>query len=175
MKNALICLTVLFLAACGFQPMYGSHSPAAAPSSSGGGAAPEAGLDQIEVGIIPDAEGVFLRNALIDRFYRSGYPANPAYTLNVSKVEQSRSDYDITRESEATRRQLSLTTSLQLVDNATGQTVLSRPLKVVSSYDVIGSQFTTRVAEQDALEAALTDLARQIELQLALFFNRGGQ
>lgn len=162
----------LSLTACGFEPMYGAHAPSA--SSAAINAAPEAALDRIDIAIIPDAEGVYLRNLLIDRFYQSGYPANPAYTLVVEKVGQGRTDLDITIESEATRRLLTLTTSMKLLDNVSKAIVLDRSFKVVNSYDVIGSQFSTRIAEQDAMEAALADIARQIELQITLFLNRGG-
>lgn len=165
----------LLLAACGFEPMYGSYAPAtSAPTADG--AAPvsvETALDQVQIGIIPNAEGVYLRNLLIDRFYRGGYPAAPAYTLQIGTINQTRSDLDITFESEATRRLLTVTTSMTLVDNATKSRLLERSFKVVNSYDVIGSQFSTRVGEQDALEAALADIARQVELQISLYLNRG--
>lgn len=175
MKHFAALSFVLFLAACGFEPMYGSHS-AASTTATADGAAPasvENVLDQVQIGIIPDAEGVYLRNLLIDRFYRSGYPSNPAYTLQTSKISQSRSDLDITFESEATRRLLTVSASIALYDNVNQAKLLERSFKVVNSYDVIGSQFSTRVGEQDALESALADIARQIELQISLYLNRG--
>lgn len=166
---------LLLLASCGFEPMYGSYAPSASLPTADGSApgTVESALDQVQIALIPDAEGVYLRNLLIDRFYRNGYPASPAYTLSVAKIAQSRSDLDITVESEATRRLLTVTTAMILTDNATNAKMLERTFKVVNSYDVIGSQFSTRVGEQDAMEAALADIARQIELQITLFLNRG--
>jgi LPS-assembly lipoprotein len=61
---------------------------------------------------------------------------------------------------------------MDLVDISTGENVLSRPVKAITSYNVLGSQFTTRVSENDAREAALEDLARQIETQIALYLKR---
>lgn len=168
-KTAVALFALLMLAACGFEPMYGAH----APSNASARTAPEAALDKVDIAIIPDAEGVYLRNLLIDRFYQNGYPSNPAYILVVDKIQQNRLDFDITVESEATRRLLTVTTTMRLVDKATQGLALERAFKVVNSYDVIGSQFSTRIAEQDALEAALADIARQIELQITLFLNRG--
>jgi LPS-assembly lipoprotein len=150
--------------------MYGAHTPA--PAGQG---EPEATLSQVSIGNIPNAEGVLLRNLLIDRFYRNGYPVNPPYSLRVGEIQQTRSDLDITIESEATRRLLTVLTHITVVDNATQAVMLERDVKVVNSYDVIGSQFTTRIAEQDALKAALNDMARQIELQMTLFLNRGAK
>lgn len=173
--TSFLAASLLFLSSCGFEPMYGSYAPAStAPTVDGSApAAVENALDQVEIALIPDAEGVYLRNLLIDRFYRQGYPSNPPYTLNMAKIEQSRSDLDITVESEATRRLLTVTTSMVLTDNVSGTKLLERSFKVVNSYDVIGSQFSTRVGEQDAMEAALADIARQVELQITLFLNRG--
>lgn len=165
-----LIFSFMLLSACGFEPMYGSYAPA-----PGDAATPEATLSNVAIGIIPDAEGVYLRNQLIDRFYRNGYPVNPTYSLSVGKIEQTLSDMDITVASEATRRLLRVSAPVTLLETASGAVLLQRDIKVVNSYDVIGSQFSTRIAEQDALEAALNDLARQIELQLALHINRGGR
>lgn len=151
----------LVLAACGFTPMYGS-----------GGKDATAGLDKIEIASIPDEEGVILRNALIDRFYQNGYPVNPAYRLEMSKIAKQERDLDITIESEATRKQVYLTTNLSLIEKSTGTVVLTRSLSAITSYNVLGTQFTTRISEADAREAALNDLARQVELQVALFLKR---
>lgn len=166
MKNLIALVFVLMLAACGFTPMYGSQSGARS------GVAAATGLDKVDIDIIPNAEGVMLRNALIDRFYASGYPSSPRYRLSVAPVAEDVIDFDITVESETTSRQLKLGTSFGLKDLQTGEVVLKRSIYAYASYNVIGSQFTTRVSEADAREAAINDMARQIETQLSLYFNR---
>ncbi len=173
---------ILHLASCGWEPMYGGSVGSNGSSEIGIGASVpistpsfqsvRAGLNRIEINAIRDAEGVYLRNALIDRFYSRGYPEAPVYTLSIGKIGQSTYDFDITVDSEATRRQLTVKTSMTLIDKRTSEVVLQRAVKASSSYDVLGSQFTTRVAEQDVLEASLDDLARQIEQQIVLYFKR---
>ncbi len=121
---------------------------------------------------IPDRSGQYLRNALIDRFYRDGRPINPHYTLNISEVQESSIDLDITKDSDATRAQLRLTSSFTLTDTQSGEIVLSRPLKAISSYNVLTSEFSTRVSAKNTRENALNDIARQIELQIALYLKR---
>ncbi|PZO88384.1 MAG: hypothetical protein DI626_01860 [Micavibrio aeruginosavorus] len=158
-------VAALSLTACGFSPMYGSAA------GSQGVSAVE-GLDKVDIAMIPDEEGVFLRNILIDHFYRGGYPSSPAYTLQVQKIRMTEADLDITRESESTRRQIRLRTVMSLRNNTTGETVLTRNITAVTSYNVLGSQFTTRVSERDAREAALSDMARQIENQVVLYFKQ---
>lgn len=156
------------LSACGFQPMYGSY--AKAPSVSGGTV--ETGLDQVSIGNIQDREGVYLRNALIDRFYRNGTPANPRYELTMSAVRENKASLDITTSSETTRAQLTQTSVLTLVDRQTMQPVLVRSLNSVTSYNVLESEFASRVTEENARKSGLDDIARQAELQISLFLNR---
>lgn len=150
--------------------MYGSA--ANAPSVSGTTA--EAGLDQVEIANIRDAQGVFLRNALIDRFYRNGYPSNPRYELQIGTITESKTSLDITTSSETTRAQLTQTSTLTLLDRQSGSNkpVLSRALSSISSYNILESEYATRVSEQSARESALEDMARQAELQISLFLNR---
>lgn len=154
-------LILLFVASCGFSPMYGSGS-----SSANGQ------LEHVDIAIIPNESGVYLRNILIDHFYQNGYPKTPSHILTATPLIENISDLDITIESDATRKQIRLSTIMSLTDIKTGQTVLSRNLSALTSYNVLDSQFTTRVAEQDAREAALVDLARQIESQTMLYFKR---
>lgn len=160
---ALIMTTALF--ACGFTPMYGSNA-------GGQGVSATEGLDQIAIAMIPDASGVYLRNILIDRFYQNGFPASPTHTLEITDLKEVKNDLDVTEDSETTRKQIKLTATMELKDNATGAAVVTRDLIAITSYNVLGSQFATRVSESDVREAALADLARQIEYQSALYFKR---
>lgn len=150
------------LSACGFSPVY----------NRGGQALPAFG--QIHIDGIPDREGQYLRNALMDRLYRGGRPADPVYTLKLSRIEEHKSELDVTKGSDATRAQLRLSAKMRLVDNASGKTVMQRDLSSTASYNILQSQFTTRVSEQNTRENVLDDLARQAETQLALFFGKRG-
>lgn len=129
-------------------------------------------LNKITISIIPDRSGQYLRNALIDRFYTNGAPSNPNYKLVIAPIKEKVSDFDITVESEATRRQLRLSSQMKLIDISTSQTILSRDLLSITSHNVLESEFSTIVTEQSARDAALNDLARQIERNLALHFSK---
>lgn len=166
MKFLLSALVALTVAACGFSPMYGNHGTGTSGLST------TQGLDQVEISVIPDQTGVYLRNILTDSFYQNGYPASPRYRLDIAAVSESISDLDITIDSESTRRQITMRSTINLIDLGTNQSVMTRSVTALTSYNVLGSQFTTRVSESDAREAALTDLARQIETQTALYFKR---
>lgn len=164
-------IAVLFaLSSCGFSPMYGTASKTDGNSQQSGSV--KSNLSQIEIDIIPDRSGQFLRNALIDQFYTSGTPTNAPYRLKIDRINESVSDFDITIESEATRRQLRLTTKMALYDTQNDTKIMERSLVAITSHNVLESEFSTLVTEQSARDAALNDLARQVERQLALYFNQ---
>jgi LPS-assembly lipoprotein len=164
MRNFILFAVLLSLAACGFRPVYGVNRDT--PTGV------EEKLAQVDIANIPDREGQYLRNQLIDRFYRDGRPVDPKYTLNAMNLTETKTDLDITKSSDTTRAQLRETIGYYLVDNTTGETVLSRSAISITSYNVLGSEFATRVTEENARTDALDDLARQIELQLNLYFKR---
>ncbi len=149
--------------------MYGTHSDKGSSTS-------EANLGLIEISPIKDREGVFLRNALIDRFYTSGYPSNPRYRLEIGELSEVNTDLDITSSSEATRAQLTQTTTMKLFDlQNPAMPVLARSLSSITSYNILESEFATRVSKQKAREGGLDDMARQIELNATLYFNRAAK
>ncbi|MES2728935.1 MAG: LPS assembly lipoprotein LptE [Pseudomonadota bacterium] len=170
MKNGFVlslCVSVVLwgLAGCGFQPVYGTGN-AGQPNAS------QAAFQQIALANIPDRTGQQLRNALIDRLYRDGRPDQPRYTLFITPLAEQIRDLDITKTSDSTRGQLRLSSALRLTDNQTGQVLLQRPLLAITSYNILGSEFTNRVAEESARKNAVTELTRQIELQLSLYFQQ---
>ncbi|HRQ61308.1 MAG TPA: LPS assembly lipoprotein LptE [Alphaproteobacteria bacterium] len=119
---------------------------------------------------IPNRDGQYLRNALIDRFYRAGRPADPQYGLLITNLETRRTDLDLTQSASSTREQMRLKADLQLRDKITGEVLLQRRLSATASYNVLESEFATRVSREEARDN-LT-LASQIEAQLALYFQR---
>lgn len=159
-----LCVLSFPLASCGFSPMYGEHSSHSKNVT--------ANLSQVQIGNIPNREGQFLRNQLIDQFYKDGRPENPAYILQILPIREFVTDLDVTRSSDVTRAQLRLTSTMILTDAQSGEELLRRGLSATSSYNVLAEEFATRFSEQSTRENALNDLARQIELQLGLYFNR---
>lgn len=167
-KILFVTSACLCLSACGFEPIYGTHM-----QSNAGQESVQSQLAQVDINNIPDREGQFLRNALIDKFYRDGRPQNPHYTLQIAQINEKTVDLDITKNSDATRAQLHVSTSMKLIDKVTGDIVLTRKIKSIASYNVLTSEFATRVSAQNMRENALNDLARQIELQISLYMKRG--
>ncbi len=163
-----LLLSSLFtLSSCGFQPQYGVNR------DSPYGVEEYLALVQIEG--IPDREGQYLRNALIDRFYRHARPQKVAYILKVEEIREALVDLDITKDSDATRGQLRLNTRMTLLKATTREVLLDRNLRAITSYNILGSEFANRVTEENARQNALDDLARQIEMQISLYLKRKDQ
>ncbi len=129
-------------------------------------------MSLITIANIPNREGQILRNELINRLNRKNYASNPQYRLTLSELTENRRDLDITKDSDSTRGQLRLQTTMILTDIITGEKLLTRTLHAITSYNILGSEFATRVTEQNARENAITELANQIELNLGLYFKR---
>lgn len=151
------------LPACGFQPVYGDHGgkPRGAATS----------FKDVAISLIPDREGQILRNELIDRLHYGTEIRTARYHLLISPIRQSRRNFDIAETADATRTQLRLATGMQLIDKQNNKGVLKRNLEAFASYNIVDSQFATRVSRENARNNAITDLARQIERQLALYFS----
>ncbi len=157
-----LVLSVLLVSACGFHPVYGVNKYTSVGV--------EERLQAITIDNIPNREGQYLRNQLIDQFYRNGRPNNAHYRLAITPIQEIERDLDVTIDSDTTRGQLRLTTTMNLIDTQNGEVLLTRNLRSIASFNIIESQFANRVSEQDTRENLLKDLARQIEEQIALYF-----
>lgn len=150
---------------CGFQPMYGKNTAREETASV------TQSLNQIQLGNIPDREGQILRNLLVDRFYADGLPSDARYRLDVKNYHQSQRDLDITIRSDATRRQLRIRADMELLDLKSGKVVFKRQVSGTGSYNILDSQYTTRVSRMDVEKNIIRDLSIQIERQVVLYLN----
>ena len=165
MRAFLILASLLIVSACGFSPVYGTlgHDKDFGTEDL---------LALVAIDNIPDREGQFLRNELIDRFYRTERPSNPQYRLIVSNLTERLRDLDITESSDSTRAQLRIQAQVKLIDSITGETLMQRTLHSASSYNKLGSEFATRASEQSTRENVLSALAQRIETQITLYLKR---
>lgn len=159
MKFLSFIFTLFILSACGFTPVYGDKS---LPSSIG----------TIEVKTIPNRDGQIVRNHLIDRLYKDGYPTNPDYFLTVSSIKERIIEIGIDIDDEASRAQLRQEATVTLTDAKTNKSVLTRTVRATSGYNILLGQFTTFVTEENARNQALKVVAEDILTQLELYFNQ---
>ncbi len=156
-------LPVLFMiavTACGFEPLYAKRSQG-----------PTTELQAVRVDIIPDRAGQILRNELQLLFNPRGTRTPELYGLHVD-LDARRSEVAIRRDETETRVEIA-TTAEYVLTALDDRRVLTRGrARSVNAYDVVGSDFANAVAEQEALEKNLNQLAQSIQSRLAVFFKR---
>lgn len=155
------CLCAFVLSGCGFEPVYGNHGSAVSGV--------EDDLSFVDIGIIPNREGQYLRNALMDRFYRSA-PQEKRYSLSFTPIVEVIRDLDITTSSDSTRAQLRQSVQFVLTDRNSREKLMTRDIYSVVSYNILASEFSNRVSEDNARLNGLEDLAQQVERHLTLYF-----
>jgi LPS-assembly lipoprotein len=158
----LTSVLTLTLGACGLSPVYGTFSQSKPITAA---------LDAIYIDTIPDRTGQELRNDLMDRLVKSGQKSktDAAYTLTASPVSESIYGIGIAKDDTATRSQIRLSTTFTLKQGT--QTVLTRTVRAVSSFNTLSSQYTTLVTEDAARSQTIKQLSDQIVTQLELYFS----
>lgn len=149
---------MLFLAACGYTPVY-----APAPSADGGKTSPQAEFAAIYVVPMPDRIGQQLRNELLDK----GFSADETGTdLVLAEMVATEFDLGLAPDNTATRRQLTLTGRMLMTRD--GEALIDRTIVARTTYNVLISQYGTTVSRDSAERQVIGDLVRQIETQVAL-------
>lgn len=165
---AAVCLP-LGLSSCGFEPMYGNLGATAQKSVEGN-------YSDIEIANIPNREGQYLRNALIDRLYTEGRPADARYVLEIEPLKRSLTNQAIQKDATYTRSLMEYSTTIRLRDQkAENVVVLERKQRALGSYNLLDNQFAT-ISSRDSLNDHLLDeLADSIQLAIALHFKSAAQ
>ncbi len=154
----LLCLLLPFmLAGCGLKPLYAGGTSGAVAQS----------LGQVEVAPIEGQAGWLVRNALTDRLspLSSG---GPQYLLKI-KLDDRLEGFGLLANDTVSRERRTLRARYQLVDAATGETVLDATAGSDAGIDVVSSEYATIAAENTALENLSREVAEQIVERLSLF------
>jgi LPS-assembly lipoprotein len=152
----------LFLAGCGFHPLYGRS-----------GANPGASQIFSSIYVEPIAEdaGYELRNSLIDMLDASGRKSNPLYTLKVGVKEQLQGAA-LQNDATITRYNYTLTADYALIDARNGGVVTRGLVSSLSAYNVVASPYATLAAQHDAQRRGADELAERIRIDLGVFFSK---
>lgn len=147
--------------------MYGERAHETTPVASD--------LAAIEVGLIPDRSGQLLRNQLIHLLNpASDVNSQRRYTLSVALRERV-DTFAVERSGFATRANVEVTATYTLIDDPTGNSVLSGNSRAVSSFNILDNDFSTYVASGDAVNRAVDQVAFDIRNRLAAHFSRSAK
>ncbi len=147
------------LTGCGFKPIYGTAGPANIIAQ----------LSTVQVVPIKDRIGQQLRNLLLDRINPTGPPSKPSYKLSVQLLE-SKQELAIKKSEVSTRANLKFTAKFQLkgLKQFAGRS-LAGEAKIVTSYNILSSDFGTLATEKDARRRAVRELSEVITNRIASY------
>lgn len=157
MRNALALAFLLACSACGFSPLYQTTADSNIEASLG-----EITLAEMSG---PDQAA----RLLLDEMQRT-LPLKPSggrYDLRIKTSERRRSVV-VTRAAETTRFDYDLRANYVLTDTETGAR-RRQSLNALVNYGIVDSQFASLVGEREAIRRAAQELARKIEIDIALF------
>lgn len=152
MRVIIAGLSLLLLAACGFQPMY---------APAGGGPA----IGPVQIGEIEGKAGHVLRTEL-SRILAVENGATTPSQLEITLLEQV-TPLGIRRDESATRAELRLTANYILTPPNNAQVMRGSVVTVVN-YDIPTAAFGEIAAQDDARERAAETMAQRFRAELAL-------
>jgi LPS-assembly lipoprotein len=157
MRNRLVLIVSLMalggLAGCGFTPMYAV--PGVAP-----------GLSAVEVTAPQGRSGFLMRQALDDALAHNA-SAPPAYRLKFNYTE-NKIPRGVRVDNVANRYELVLEVAYTL-SNTNGVPVKQGRARASVTYDSADQPYASITAEQDGQERAASEIARQIQQDLAVW------
>lgn len=159
--SALGLMLAAMVGGCGFQSLYGTGSD---DHGAGIQALAAIGIDQIE-----NRLGQQLRNQLLDRLTPKGEPARALYRLKVT-VTEFRTTVAVSEDAFGTRANVTYRAGFLLINPGTQETLYGSESRVVTSYNVLRSEFANLMSQQDAQARAARELSHDIRARLAGYF-----
>ena len=157
--SAFAVLAFVFLAGCGFRPIYATPSTGAAPLNQ---------LVSVRQVSAPQTILPYITDALNERIVlQEGQ--TPKYDLYVNAEERAER-LAVQIDATVTRFNYRLKAEYTIVDVETGSRSSGRA-EVVTSYNIVTSQYSTLFAETTAQEKASRLLAEEIERDLLIRFS----
>ena len=157
-----LLIATIIVAACGFQPLYGSGQGVLS-------SAVVEDLAAVRITAISDRVGQIVRNDLLDRLNPFGEPTSPRFSLAV-ELEEAKEGLAIQIDDTVTRFNLTLTANYFLTDAQTGAMLTAGSVRATAAYNVLRSDFANVIAERDAQQRAAREIADELNTRLAVFF-----
>jgi LPS-assembly lipoprotein len=156
-----VVLSLALVAGCGFRPLY---APSALTTT-------DPRLAAIQVPQIPERIGQRLTISLRDGFNPSGATVDPLYRLQVT-LTTTRRETALRTDGTATRAEISVAASYNLIDLKNGRSAMSGTAQSGSSVDLVVNEYSNVVAEDDARTRAVEEIAFELQTRCAMFLER---
>lgn len=152
----------LLLSGCGFEPIYNKH---AAPGSS-------PLLSQVEVMPMPGRVGQLFVAALEDKLNPDARGTIARYELKPN-IQVQMVPISISQDGTASRFRVLYDTNYTLYDREAGKQIHADRIQRSGSYEVLNeADYSTYVAEQDAISRGIDELSEDYFLRIAAFLKR---
>ncbi len=170
MKKIAALISVLLIAACGFQPLYVQRSGGKAWYYSGDfdtSIADE--MAQIKVATIADRFGQQLRNDLLDMLTPKGVPQNAKYRLKAVLADRIVTQQAMRDDVTATSERIEYRVFYQLF--AGNEELVKGDSIAYVSYDILHDPYSTTMAQKKAETDAARIIANDIVLRIGAYFH----
>lgn len=151
----LVIWSSIFLAACGFTPMYGERQQAAL-------------MQGVRIDAPNDLTGQKFRHELEDKLNPTGVPANPAYMLKVT-LQSASSGIGVARDGTISRYNILLGSNYQLIRLTDNKLMQADEIQHVASFNNQPNQyFSTYISQKDSVDRAIDELAELYRQRIGL-------
>ena len=166
----------LFLASCGFEPLY-AHREEKSSWYFGGkfDNSVTTEMEQIKVEPIADRFGQQVRNELLDLMTPRGMPAKPKYRLFVQLKSKNVIQQALRRDITATRERVEYKVTYRLESSSYEKginTLVSGNSVAFVSYDLLENPFSTTMAQKKTEADAAKIIANDIVLRMGAYFHK---
>ncbi|AFX98669.1 hypothetical protein A1OE_476 [Candidatus Endolissoclinum faulkneri L2] len=128
---------------------------------------------QIDIKTTDNRLSQILRNAIFDRINPSGIVSKPKYRLDVT-IKEDKAEIMLLRESTLTLAQYIVEVKWELIEIITNKALVNGQNERTSNFFINSSEYANLRAERAASFRAITELADDIRLHIALYFDRTG-
>ncbi|MEM1132163.1 MAG: LPS assembly lipoprotein LptE [Pseudomonadota bacterium] len=149
--------TSFSLTACGLQPLYSGGTQGVVAQN----------LGQVAIAPIEGEAGWLVRNELTDQL--APVQGDAARYQLVVQLDDQIEGFGVLANDQITRERRTLRARYQLVEIASGETVIDATAGSDAGIDVVSSEYATIAAENRALENLSREVANQIVTRLSLY------
>jgi LPS-assembly lipoprotein len=160
LRTVLAVGAMIVLAGCGFSPLYGQRSGAAAPGVTDA-------LAQVAIRPLADRQGQKLRQVLREQLQPRGPAERPSYDLDVQLTNRVE-EIGVRRDATSSRANYILTANFFLSEGASQ--VLADRVQAIVSYNILDEQYATVASQADAENRAIRRVGEEIKTRLAVYF-----
>ncbi len=164
--HAALVICALALGGCGFTPVYATPDAGSRPAM-------QQQLENVEIGLIADREGQYLRNALLDQMgSTTASSTGQRYFLRIHNLKHEDSGFGLRKDASYTRGDITTTATMDLIDTHTNQVILTRALRARAGYNRMDNLYGASVSQEDTINRLLDEMAERAVTELTLHFNR---